>query len=294
MGDLESQRPSAGRPLSFLGHEYRNSQNRPADLKPLPMDRSKKIYTSARAVVLGFHGCSKTATPQVNLSLAFPTIDCSRRSAPIGCRILRIWGWGMSVGRWRIVRSDRSASVVSSRSERNAPSYIALAAIIPILATLAACGPSPFVQNKTPFTAPSGNIARRSVVRKVTGARKPDPATPAVLKAHPAAKAKSYDGVASFYNEDEWTASGERFNTHAMTAAHPTLPFGTRLRVTNVTNGRSVVVRINDRGPYARGRVVDLSESAAESLGMVERGIVKVKLDVVQKVGGSTPPAKQF
>src|SRR6516165_3215901 len=134
------------------------------------------------------------------------------------------WGWGMSVGRWRIVRSDRSASVVSSRSERNAPSYIALAAIIPILATLAACGPSPFVQNKTQFaapapmptatrqaaldlrTAPSGNIARRSVVRKVTVARKPEPATPAVLNAHPAAKAKSYDGVASFYNEDEWTA----------------------------------------------------------------------------------------
>jgi rare lipoprotein A len=218
----------------------------------------------------------------------------------------------MSVGWWRIVRSDRSASVVSSRSERNAPSYIALAAIIPILATLAACGPSPFVQNKTQFaapapmptatrqaaldlrTAPSGNIARRSVVRKVTVARKPDPATPAVLNAHPAAKAKSYDGVASFYNEDEWTASGERFNTHAMTAAHPTLPFGTRLRVTNVTNGRSVVVRINDRGPYVPGRVVDLSESAAESLGMVERGIVKVKLDVVQKAGGSTPPAKQF
>ena len=69
---------------------------------------------------------------------------------------------------------------------------------------------------------------------------------------------------------------------------------GTRLRVTNVTNGRSVVVRINDRGPYVPGRVVDLSESAAESLGMVERGIVKVKLDVVQKAGGSTPPAKQF
>ena len=89
--------------------------------------------------------------------------------------------------------------------------------------------------------------------------------------------------MASFYTEDEWTASGERFNTHALTAAHPTLPFGTRLRVTNVTNGRSVVVRINDRGPFVPGRVVDLSGSAAESLGMVERGVVKVKLDVVQK-----------
>src|SRR5262249_4330339 len=144
-------------------------------------------------------------------------------------------------------------------------------------------------------TAPSGNVAHHSVVRKVTVARHPDPATPAVLDAHPGAKANSTSyGVASFYNEDEWTASGERFNTHALTAAHPTLPFGTHLRVTNVTNGRSVVVRINDRGPYVHGRVVDLSESAAESLGMVERGVAKVKLDVVQKAGGSTTSAKQF
>jgi rare lipoprotein A len=182
-----------------------------------------------------------------------------------------------------------------------------------MLLALAACAPSPFVQNKTQFaapasmptatrqaaldlrTAPSGNIARHSVVRKVTVAKKPDPATPAVLNAHPVAKANSSSyGVASFYTEDEWTANGERFNTHAMTAAHPTLPFGTRLRVTNVSNGRSVVVRINDRGPYVPGRVVDLSEQAAETLGMVERGIVKVKLDVVQKPGGSTTSAKQF
>jgi rare lipoprotein A len=217
----------------------------------------------------------------------------------------------MSVGRWGTVRRDRFAAVISNRSQRKAPSLTALAAIVPILATLSACAPSPFFQNKTQFaapapaptrqaaldlrTAPSGNIARHSVVRKVTVARKPDPATPAVLDAHPAAKANSSAyGVASFYTEDEWTASGERFNTHAMTAAHPTLPFGTRLRVTNVTNGRSVVVRINDRGPFVPGRVVDLSESAAESLGMVERGIVKVKLDVVQKQSGSTASAKQF
>jgi rare lipoprotein A len=67
-----------------------------------------------------------------------------------------------------------------------------------------------------------------------------------------------------------------------MTAAHPTLPFGTRVRITNVTNGRSVTVRINDRGPFVAGRVVDVSSSAAESLGMTERGIAKVKLEVVQ------------
>jgi peptidoglycan lytic transglycosylase len=217
----------------------------------------------------------------------------------------------MSMGRRGIVCRHRFASVNSVRSRPLARPFIGVIAMVPILAALAACAPSPFVQNKTQFAAPapmptatrqagfdlraarSRSIAHRSVVRRVTVARKPDPATPAVLDAHPKANSSSY-GVASFYNEDEWTASGERFNTHAMTAAHPTLPFGTRLRVTNVTNGRSVVVRINDRGPYVPGRVVDLSESAAESLGMVERGVVKVKLDVMQKAGGSTTSAKQF
>ena len=186
-------------------------------------------------------------------------------------------------------------------------SCVKVLAAAAMLLALGACAPSPFTQNKTQFaapapmptatrravldlrTAPSGDIAGHSVVRKVTVAKKFDPATPAVLNAHPVGKANS-----CFYTEDEWTASGERFNIHAMTAAHPTLPFGTRLRVTNVTNGRSVVVRINDRGPFVPGRVVDLSESAAETLGMVERGIVKVKLDVVQKAGGSTTSAKQF
>ena len=85
----------------------------------------------------------------------------------------------------------------------------------------------------------------------------------------------------------------ERSNTRDDSGASDAA-FGTRLRVTNVTNGRSVVVRVNDRGPFVPGRVVDLSESAAESLGMVERGIVKVKLDVVQKSPSSTTSAKQF
>ena len=89
-------------------------------------------------------------------------------------------------------------------------------------------------------------------------------------------------GIASFYTEGTKTASGEKFNTHELTAAHPTLPFGTRLRVTNVASGQSVTVRVNDRGPYVRGRVVDVSYAAAETLGMVGGGVAKVKLDVVQ------------
>jgi peptidoglycan lytic transglycosylase len=88
-------------------------------------------------------------------------------------------------------------------------------------------------------------------------------------------------GVASFYT-DTRTASGEKFNPEELTAAHPTLPFGTKLRVTNAVTGRSVTVRVNDRGPYVHGRVVDVTHSAAQALGMVGSGIAKVRLDVVE------------
>ena len=89
-------------------------------------------------------------------------------------------------------------------------------------------------------------------------------------------------GVASYYSEGKSTASGEKFDPNELTAAHPSLPFGTRLRVTNTTTGRSVTVRVNDRGPYVPGRVVDVSYSAAQALGMVRSGTANVKLDVVQ------------
>ena len=95
---------------------------------------------------------------------------------------------------------------------------------------------------------------------------------------------RSFSGIASYYGNEAGskTASGQRFNQHAMTAAHRSLPFGTRLRVTNTTTGKSVTVRVNDRGPYVPGRVVDVSYSAARALGMVDAGTAKVKLDVVQ------------
>jgi len=88
--------------------------------------------------------------------------------------------------------------------------------------------------------------------------------------------------TASFYEHDTQTASGEKFDPGELTAAHRTLPFGTRVRVTNLANGRSVTVRVNDRGPYVRGRSLDVSASAAKALHMTDRGVVDVKLDVVQ------------
>lgn len=86
--------------------------------------------------------------------------------------------------------------------------------------------------------------------------------------------------IASWYNEDQRTASGERFNPNAMTAAHRTLPFGTRVRVCRAGR-RCVVVRINDRGPFVRGRDIDLSEAAAQELGLIDAGVGRVDLGIV-------------
>ena len=88
-------------------------------------------------------------------------------------------------------------------------------------------------------------------------------------------------GVASFYWQPQRVASGGWFNPNAMTAAHKTLPFGTRVRVTHAGNGRSVVVRINDRGPYIRGRIIDLSRAAAGVIGMTGQGVARIRMEVL-------------
>jgi rare lipoprotein A len=91
-------------------------------------------------------------------------------------------------------------------------------------------------------------------------------------------------GIASWYGprfDGRTTASGERFDEDALTAAHETLALGTRVRVTNLRNGRSVVVRINDRGPHYRGRSIDLSRGAAARLGMIHPGTAPVRIEVL-------------
>lgn len=91
-------------------------------------------------------------------------------------------------------------------------------------------------------------------------------------------------GVASYYGvpyHGRQTASGEVFNMNELTAAHPTLKFGTMVKVTHLANNRSVTVRINDRGPFVKGRVIDLSKAAAEELQMVRAGLAEVKIEVL-------------
>jgi len=99
-----------------------------------------------------------------------------------------------------------------------------------------------------------------------------------------AAQARVQEGVVSWYGErfhNRPTASGELFDIAALTMAHPTLPFGTKVRVTNLRNGRSVVVRVNDRGPFVGARIADLSQAAADMLGFLRRGVVHARIEVL-------------
>jgi rare lipoprotein A len=147
-----------------------------------------------------------------------------------------------------------------------------LCAVALTTATLAGCAQSPVHTSRSDLSA----AAHQAALPTIKERHQP---------AFGAAGALPHDaslGVASFYTEGIRTASGERLNPNALTAAHPTLPFGTRLRITTVANGHSVVVRVNDRGPFIKGRAVDVSYSAAKQLGITERGVAKVKMEVVQ------------
>jgi rare lipoprotein A len=182
------------------------------------------------------------------------------------------------------VRAGRTQLEAPLIPAARAGKFIRLLAVALGAASLAACAQSSVVTQKSELrasrqasldydrTTPSVTT-RRVAVRKHT---------PFASRRNAGDVKTASHGVASFYTEGTKTASGEKFDTLEMTAAHPTLPFGTKLRVTNVASGQSVTVRVNDRGPYVRGRVVDVSYSAADALGMVGKGVAKVKLDVVQ------------
>ncbi len=132
--------------------------------------------------------------------------------------------------------------------------------------------------NTHPNPAPS---ARRRLVQLLAGC--------VLLAGSPALLAmpvSASDGLASYYGRGfhgRPTASGQRFDRQALTAAHRTLGFGTKVRVTNARNGRSVVVTINDRGPFVRGRIIDLSQAAAGKIGMLSAGVAPVRLELVER-----------
>jgi rare lipoprotein A len=188
-----------------------------------------------------------------------------------------------------------------------------LVAVIVLAATLQSPAPAATnrdayepAQEAVNFTAPAGNIAdavsvahkgsRLAMAVPVAAAPAPEPKRVRVAMITPdlpmgaiepesessAIKGTATYGLASYYSKGQMTANGERFNAQELTAAHRTLPFGTRVRVTSLETGRSVTVRINDRGPFIRGRTLDISRAAAQSLGMIDRGVTKVKFDVLK------------
>jgi rare lipoprotein A len=132
----------------------------------------------------------------------------------------------------------------------------------------------------------SPNQSNRSALLAMFAPRhapEPQPAPPVIAAPKSKKAGHKLSGLASFYRLAGYkTANGETFDPNLLTAAHRTLPFGTKLRVTNEKTGKSVVVRVNDRGPFIPGREIDLSYSAAETLGMVEQGVGKVQMTVLQ------------
>jgi rare lipoprotein A len=125
----------------------------------------------------------------------------------------------------------------------------------------------------TPAPAPAPSVAPAA-----------EPARKMIISAAPAASGDANEGKVAHYGakfNGRKTASGEIFNVNAMTMAHKSLPFGTRVKVTNLTNKKSVVVRVNDRGPTDPGRIGDLTTGAARKIGMTKAGVVDARLEVV-------------
>jgi rare lipoprotein A len=166
------------------------------------------------------------------------------------------------------------------------PGQAALAAASPVALTTEARVSGPESPASTvPLPTPKGAAA-------VGGAAKPAATTSTAASAQSARGAGLGSGLASWYGaafHGRRTANGEAFDMHAFTAAHPKVPLPSYVRVTNVSNGRSIVVRVNDRGPYHRGRVIDVSKRTAEVLGFTGTGVGNVKMDYVGRApaGGS-------
>ena len=126
------------------------------------------------------------------------------------------------------------------------------------------------------------------VAAAVAGCARTTPPPSSVIREVPSAGRGGvvavFEGKASWYGKEQHghlTANGERFDMYSLTAAHRTLRMGTRVRVTNLRNGRATLVRINDRGPYSHGRIIDVSYAAAKQLDMLDAGVVPVRLEVL-------------
>ncbi len=148
-------------------------------------------------------------------------------------------------------------------------SVLRIIALVAVGLSVSACAESTLVQ--------------KSAVTQTSTVARTDEAPRSLVRVKPASTGRIAIGVASYYSYPGRTANGERYDPKQLTAAHRTLPFGTKLQVTNLSSGRSVVVRVNDRGPFIHGRVVDVSYAAARELNLLHSGTAKVKVEVLNQ-----------
>lgn len=162
-----------------------------------------------------------------------------------------------------------------------AAAALGLLGVAPAQAADVSCFPGCYFSQPAAKAAPKGaRSASASASRKASASSDSSSSSSRAYGGSVASSGGS-SGVASFYWQPQRVASGGWFNPNAMTAAHKTLPFGTRVRVTHLGNGRSVDVTINDRGPYVGGRIIDLSKAAAGVIGMQGQGVAQVRMNVI-------------
>lgn len=183
------------------------------------------------------------------LSYRLGNVESGKRGAPRGAFV--------------VMQRIRSKPAPSARRTGNLVTLVAALALLPMLQACGTTAPVDGPANTGPRVGHAGNT---------------------YASAAPVARQYDLVGIASWYGKryhGRRTASGEVYNMYQMTAAHPSLPFGTRVVVTNLENGRSAVVRINDRGPFVRGRIIDVSRTAASQLGFLGKGLTRVGVRVV-------------
>ena len=162
--------------------------------------------------------------------------------------------------------------------------------VLSVALALGALGSVAAIAQTPAPTTPAAATDASPAPTAAPAASAPAVTAPAPVKAAPATGG-DMEGLAAYYSDrlnGHKTASGQKLDQNALTAAHPTLPFGTKVKVTNTKNNRSVVVRINDRGPTQAGRVIDVTRAAAGKLGIAKNGTVPVKLEVMAEA----PPKK--
>ena len=162
--------------------------------------------------------------------------------------------------------------------------YRLLAACVAAIA-LTGCAASPRFTTRSTPSSPKGDVA-------IEPTKAPESSTPR----NPSGKILlTLDGVASYYADEfhgKQTSSGEVYDMNDLTAAHRTFPFGTKVRITNRENSRSVIVRVNDRGPFHEGRIIDLSLGAAKELDLVKTGTAPVRIEVLEWGDGTSQKAE--